>query len=47
MPMEHEEIINAIVSGDSDAARIAADRHVKKLKEFVISEGEKVFKGSF
>ncbi|MEG0923767.1 MAG: GntR family transcriptional regulator [Anaerovoracaceae bacterium] len=47
MPMEHKEIIDAIVSGDSESARVAADKHVKKLKEFVVTEGEKVFKGSF
>lgn len=47
MPNEHRNIIEAITSGDCEAARIAADHHVKKLKEFVIDEGESAFKTSF
>ena len=46
MPNEHQEIENAIMSGDSEKARIAADLHVARLKDFVINEGEKVFKGT-
>ena len=46
MPNEHQEIEEAIMSGDSEKARIAADQHVARLKDFVINEGEKVFKGT-
>lgn len=44
MPVEHREIVEAITSGDSGAARLTADSHVKKLKEFVVHEGEEVFR---
>ena len=44
MPVEHREIIDAITSGDAEAARLVADNHVKKLKDFVVKEGEDVFK---
>ena len=44
MPVEHREIIDAITSGDAETARLVADNHVKKLKEFVVREGEDVFK---
>ena len=44
MPIEHKNIIDAIKSGDSEAAREVADRHVQKLKAFVINEGETAFK---
>ena len=43
MPMEHREIEEAILSGDYEKARVAAGEHVKKLKQFVIDEGEKIF----
>lgn len=43
MPVEHKEILEAIRTGDSDAARIVSDNHVKKLKEFVVTEGETAF----
>ncbi len=43
MPVEHKQIIDAIVSGDVEAARETADNHVRRLKEFVIREGEAVF----
>lgn len=36
---EHEEILQAIVKGDSDEARSAADVHIDRLKELVIKEG--------
>lgn len=42
-PMEHKEIVEAIISGDADKARLAADEHILHLKEFVINEGESVF----
>jgi len=44
MPVEHRNIIDAIKSGDSAKARQVSDNHVKKLKEFVIAEGESAFK---
>ena len=43
MPVEHKQIIEAILSGNADAARETADNLVKRLKEFVIREGESVF----
>jgi DNA-binding GntR family transcriptional regulator len=45
MPKEHQAIEEAIVSGDAEAARIAAGDHVSRLKSFVEKEGEKVFGG--
>lgn len=44
MPIEHKNIIDALASGDCEAARTAADTHVKKLKQFVVNEGESAFK---
>ena len=44
MPVEHKEILEAIKTGDGDAARIVSDNHVKKLKEFVVNEGESAFR---
>lgn len=44
MPVEHKHIIEAITSGDIEEARSVADEHVKKLKEFVIREGEAQFR---
>lgn len=44
MPVEHKQIIEAITAGDVEAARKTADNHVRKLKEFVIKEGEEAFK---
>ena len=44
MPVEHKEILEAIRTGDGDAARIVSDNHVKKLKEFVVNEGESAFR---
>ena len=46
MPMEHREIEEAILSGDYEKARVAAGEHVKKLKQFVIDEGEKIFQNT-
>ncbi|MBQ4649116.1 MAG: GntR family transcriptional regulator [Firmicutes bacterium] len=45
-PMEHKEIIDAIISGDANKARHAADEHIMHLKKFVINEGESVFHGN-
>ena len=39
MPAEHREIIEALVSGDSEHAREVACNHVRGLKDFVIKEG--------
>lgn len=36
MPAEHTRIMNAICSGDAEAARKEADDHVKALKEFIV-----------
>ena len=44
MPTEHKEIIDSIRSGDSETAREVADRHVRKLKTFVLSEGKEAFR---
>ena len=38
MPEEHRIILEAIESGDANAAREAADIHINRLKELVISE---------
>ena len=43
-PREHEQIEEAILSGDSRKARIVAEEHVSKLKKFVIDESEYLFK---
>jgi len=45
-PMEHKEIFDAIISGDTEKARKAADEHILHLKKFVINEGETVFHGN-
>ncbi len=42
MPMEHEEIEEAILSGDSRKARIVAEEHIDNLKKFVTEKGEKM-----
>lgn len=39
MPDEHFAILNAIETGDAEAARAAADVHIDRLKELVIREG--------
>jgi DNA-binding GntR family transcriptional regulator len=39
MPKEHSDIIDAIIRGDGEAARAAADVHIDRLKELVIREG--------
>ena len=44
MPVEHQRIIDAISRHNVEEARDVADVHVKKLKEFVIREGEEEFK---
>ncbi|QIB68125.1 GntR family transcriptional regulator [Aminipila butyrica] len=39
MPHEHQVIIDAIAQGNAEAAKEAADTHIKKLKELVMTEG--------
>ncbi len=43
MPTEHMNIVEAIRSGDVETAKKVSDRHVKKLKDFVMNEGEQAF----
>lgn len=38
MPAEHEEIYSAILQGDGDRARAAAELHIERLKEMVQSD---------
>ena len=45
MPNEHQEILDAVLSGDPETARKAADEHVLRLKEFVVEQGDKIVKG--
>ena len=45
-PMEHKDIVDAIISGDAEKASRSADEHISRLKEFVIKEGETVFHGN-
>jgi len=44
MPMEHKEILDAIENNDPQAAKECAKNHVKRLKDFVIREGETAFR---
>lgn len=44
MPSEHKHIMEAIVSGDKEAARRVADSHVGKLKKFIMDEDGTNFK---
>ncbi len=44
MPVEHRKIIDAIKGGDGATARKVSDNHVKKLKEFVMTEGNRTHK---
>lgn len=46
MPMEHEAIENAILSGDVQKARVVAEEHVYRLKQFVIDKGEILFQNN-
>ncbi len=36
IPKEHKDILEAIISGDADKARQAADAHIKELKQFIL-----------
>ena len=44
-PLEHQEIEEAIMSGNVEKARKEADEHLARLKEFVMMQGEKIIKG--
>ena len=43
-PLEHQEIVEAIMSGDANSARRNAEVHISKLKDFVKSEEGKLNK---
>ena len=43
-PTEHQAIVDAIISGSSSSARINAEEHLARLKDFVIKEGNKLNK---
>ncbi len=45
MPYEHQEILDAIVSGDVERARETGDSHVLRLREFVVARADKIMKG--
>lgn len=40
-PLEHHRIVDAIFAADANKARIEAESHLSKLKEFVIKAGNK------
>ena len=44
-PLEHQEIEEAIMSGNADMAREEAYAHLARLKEFVMMQGDKIVKG--
>ena len=46
MPVEHEEIEEAIISGDTQKAKVVAEEHVERLKKFVIDEGKNLFQNT-
>ena len=43
-PTEHQSIVDAIISGSSSSARINAEEHLARLKDFVVREGDKLNK---
>ena len=45
MPYEHQEILDAIVSGDAERARETGDAHVLRLRKFVVERADKIMKG--
>lgn len=47
LPHEHQEIVDAILSGDKELAGNIAAGHVEALKKFIIAEGEHSFKEIF
>ena len=46
LPVEHEEIEEAIISGDTQKAKVVAEEHVERLKKFVIDEGKNLFQNT-
>lgn len=42
IPTEHMEILEAIKSGDKDKARDEMSMHIRKLKEFVVKNADKI-----
>jgi len=46
MPADHRKIEEAILSGNSQKARVAAGEHVNKLKNFVVNHGENLFQNN-
>ena len=46
MPVEYEEIEEAIISGDTQKAKVVAEEHVERLKKFVIDEGKNLFQNT-
>ena len=46
MPVEHEEIEEAIISGDTQKAKVVAEEQVERLKKFVIDEGKNLFQNT-
>ena len=43
-PTEHQAIVDAIVCGDVTSARVNAEEHLARLKDFVRKEGDKLNK---
>lgn len=46
MPYEHQEIVDAVASGNEERAKEKAYTHVQRLKDFVIARGEMIAKGN-
>ena len=46
MPVEHEEIEEAIISGDTQKAKVVAEENVERLKKVVIDEGKNLFQNT-
>ena len=45
-PSEHQAIVDAISSGNANSARVNAEEHLARLKEFVVKEGKSLNKHS-
>ncbi|MBQ2160340.1 MAG: GntR family transcriptional regulator [Firmicutes bacterium] len=43
-PTEHQAIVDAIISGNFNSARVNAEQHLASLKEFVMKEGSNLNK---
>jgi len=46
VPTEHRDIVEAILSGDSEGAKVAMNQHILKLKDFVSENGERIIKNN-